>query len=74
MGSEEKGLYPDVMRQADCVVSIEGSRAGQAGVESLNVSVAAALLCDAFLRGTVPRKHLSAKGTNSDAQHQDRLF
>lgn len=52
LGSEEKGLYPDVQRLANHIITIEGQRFGQAGVDSLNVSVAAALLFDAFLRNT----------------------
>ena len=50
LGSEEKGLFADVRRTADLAVVIEGARSGEADVESLNVSVAAGILCEAFLR------------------------
>ena len=52
LGSEERGLFPDIKKKADRFITIEGFRAGQAGVESLNVSVAAGLLCNAFLHGS----------------------
>ena len=50
LGSEGQGLYKDVQQAADHIVHVEGQRLGQAGVDSLNVSVAAGLLCEAFLR------------------------
>ncbi|MCJ1322216.1 hypothetical protein MMC15_007563 [Xylographa vitiligo] len=49
LGGEGEGLRWALRRKADASVSIGASwRAG--GVDSLNVSVAAALLCEAFLR------------------------
>ena len=50
LGSEGTGLKPDLQRKADCLISIDGHRAGQGGVDSLNVSVAAGLLVEAFLQ------------------------
>ncbi|MCJ1415231.1 hypothetical protein MMC32_001562 [Xylographa parallela] len=49
LGGEGEGLRWVLRRKADATISIGASwRAG--GVDSLNVSVAAALLCEAFLR------------------------
>lgn len=50
LGGEGEGLRWNIQKKADDVVGIEGHRAGQGGVDSLNVSVAAGLLCEAFLR------------------------
>ncbi|KKK24145.1 hypothetical protein AOCH_003485 [Aspergillus ochraceoroseus] len=58
MGSEGSGLSQHVRSQADSIVSIPGARLGTglgaasdpARVDSLNVSVAAALLMEMFLR------------------------
>ncbi|KAK0261035.1 hypothetical protein LTR91_017823 [Friedmanniomyces endolithicus] len=54
LGAEGEGLRANLTRQADCLVSIEregsGERAVDVGVDSLNVSVAAGVLMEAFLR------------------------
>ena len=50
LGSEGEGLRWNIQRKADFDVGIDGRRAGQGKVDSLNVSVAAGLLCEAFLR------------------------
>ncbi|KAL6721372.1 hypothetical protein ACLMJK_000475 [Lecanora helva] len=50
LGSEGQGLQRNIQRKADYEVGIEGPRRGQGRVDSLNVSVAAGLLCEAFLR------------------------
>ena len=50
LGSEGEGLRWKIQKKADFEISIEGQRHGQGGVDSLNVSVAAGLLCEAFLR------------------------
>lgn len=50
LGGEGTGLKTDLQRKADFTLSIEGHRNGSGGVDSLNVSVAAGLLCDAFMR------------------------
>ena len=55
LGGEGSGLWKDLQWKADRFVTINGPRAGQAGVDSLNVSVSAALLSEAFLRRTVPQ-------------------
>lgn len=52
LGGEGEGLRPDIQRKASFHVGIEGQRVGQGRVDSLNVSVAAGLLCEAFLRKT----------------------
>lgn len=50
IGGEGEGLARHLQKKADFTVSVEGARTGQGGVDSLNVSVATAILCDAFLR------------------------
>ena len=50
LGGEGEGLRWNIQSKADLKIGIEGMRAGQVGVDSLNVSVAAGLLCEAFLR------------------------
>ncbi|KAI4097204.1 MAG: hypothetical protein LQ344_000614 [Seirophora lacunosa] len=50
LGSEGEGLRWSIQKKADYLLGIEAQRAGSGGPDSLNVSVAAALLCQAFLR------------------------
>ena len=50
LGGEGAGLRPDLQQKADFLISIDGHRKGHGGVDSLNVSVAGGILCDAFLR------------------------
>ncbi len=50
LGGEGEGLHWNIRRKADFDVGIDGPRSGQVNVDSLNVSVAAGLLCEAFLR------------------------
>ncbi|KAK5722182.1 hypothetical protein LTR17_014374 [Elasticomyces elasticus] len=54
LGAEGEGLRANLVRQADCLVSIEqarsATRATDVGVDSLNVSVAAGVLMEAFLQ------------------------
>ena len=69
LGSEAEGLRPNLRKRANDVVGIEGQRAGQGGVDSLNVSVAAGILCEAFLRNPSSLWH-SNKGLKSNANGQ----
>ena len=50
LGNEGHGLRLNLLKKADHLLTIEGQRMEQGGVDSLNVSVAAALLCEAMLR------------------------
>ena len=50
LGGEGEGLRWNLQKKADFTVSIGGPRKGEGGVDSLNVSVAAGLLCETFLR------------------------
>jgi hypothetical protein len=51
LGSEGDGLRKPLLKKSDVMLSIEGRQGGLSGiVDSLNVSVAAGLLCEAFLR------------------------
>ena len=63
LGSEGQGLHWNIQSKADFDVGIDGLRAGQGMVDSLNVSVAAGLLCEAFLRQPAERR-----GVDVDAQ------
>ena len=56
LGGEGEGLRWNIQSKADLKVGIEGMRAGHIGVDSLNVSVAAGLLCEAFLRSPAVSK------------------
>lgn len=60
LGGEGLGLSSNLRKRADTFIGIPGARMGNpdgdiAGVDSLNVSVASALLCEAFLRGPTDR-------------------
>ncbi|KAI9806766.1 MAG: hypothetical protein M1825_006223 [Sarcosagium campestre] len=74
LGSEGDGLRWDLRKKADHEIGIEGLRAGQGGVDSLNVSVAAALLCQAFLEAGAGGPSDSRGVTEDDAADPDRLF
>ena len=50
LGGEGEGLSKTLQRKADFLLSIEGQGKRVDHVDSLNVSVAAGLLCEAFLR------------------------
>ena len=68
-GSEGEGLRWKIQEKADLGVGIEGQRRGQSGVDSLNVSVAAGLLCEAFLRKPNSSKNLNgSRMTGEEAE------
>lgn len=76
LGSEERGLNKHIREKADAYVGIQGIFTGtvdedRAGVDSLNVSVASALLCDAFL-GTSSR--VSSVSTNKEENTTEKIF
>ena len=50
LGNEGEGLRLNLLKKANYLLTIEGQQSHQGGVDSLNVSVAAALLCEAMLR------------------------
>lgn len=58
LGGEGEGLRWNIQRKADFDVGIDGQRAGQGKVDSLNVSVAAGLLCEVFLRKPTRRTEI----------------
>lgn len=66
VGGEGEGITPTLQRRADTLVGIEGARSTRDGVDSLNVSVAAALLCQSFLRDARPQ--------STTVPTEDRLF
>ena len=61
LGSEGEGLRSHLQKLADGVASIRNARGEHAGIDSLNVSVASALLCQEFLRG--PHEIAGREGT-----------
>lgn len=73
LGGEGEGLRSVLKKKADYFLSIPGTRAGLAGLDSLSVSAAAAILCEAFLRRTAPIKKLSGTGGNVDTDHKDNV-
>lgn len=54
LGNEGSGLWQDVEAKCDYTISIKGLRSAQ-GIDSLNVSVSAALLTQAFIRTSTYR-------------------
>ncbi|KAL9013880.1 MAG: hypothetical protein Q9173_001457 [Seirophora scorigena] len=64
LGSEGEGLRWNIQKKADYLLGIEAQRAGSGELDSLNVSVAAALLCQAFL-------HKPTVGERMDAQVEE---
>ncbi|KAL9585581.1 MAG: hypothetical protein Q9212_001441 [Teloschistes hypoglaucus] len=67
LGSEGEGLKWNIQKKADYLVGIEAARTGYGELDSLNVSVAAGLLCDAFLRDP---SVISSKGANQRVLEQ----
>ena len=74
LGAEGEGLRLKLRGKADVNVSIGGSwrqdEDGTGGVDSLNVSVAAGLLCDAFLRAPTVGRDLDKKGKRLVGVHE----
>ncbi|KAL8720516.1 MAG: hypothetical protein Q9225_002638 [Loekoesia sp. 1 TL-2023] len=66
LGSEGEGLRWSIQKKADFLLGIEAQRTGDGDLDSLNVSVAAALLCHAFLKKPTTDEDVSYK-------HQERL-
>ena len=64
LGGEGEGLRWNIQSKADLKIVIEGMRAGHIGVDSLNVSVAAGLLCEAFLRRPAISKKTTVNSFN----------
>jgi 21S rRNA (GM2251-2'-O)-methyltransferase len=71
VGGEGEGLRYRLQKQAHHYIGIGGSRAGLGGVDSLNVSVASALLTDAFLR---PYTVAGRTTTESSQPPEERVF
>ena len=80
LGGEGEGLHWNIRRKADFDVGIDGPRIGRGDVDSLNVSVAAGVLCEAFLRKPVGGKFLdvdtwsSSPNDGSNVQEDNRVF
>lgn len=70
LGSEGDGLRKPLLKKSDVMLSIEGRRGElNSVVDSLNVSVAAGLLCEAFLRP--PNKGENDKARVPGVMHPD---
>ncbi|KAL2045791.1 hypothetical protein N7G274_002222 [Stereocaulon virgatum] len=74
LGGEGEGLRWNIQSKANFNVGIEGRRFGQTQVDSLNVSVAAGLLCEAFLRKPSLYKNGSKKGDSDPKVVDNRIF
>ena len=75
LGGEGEGLRPNLRKRADFVVGIEGQRLGTGGVDSLNVSVAAGVLCEAFLRKPLSRTPIRPQEeADAGEQAENSLF
>lgn len=67
LGGEGDGLRSFLQAKADGLVGIEGDRLGRGGVDSLNVSVAAGIMCDAFCQS-----HEKLAGGRSESEERNR--
>ncbi|KAK3641098.1 hypothetical protein LTR56_011544 [Elasticomyces elasticus] len=72
LGAEGEGLRANLIRQADCLVSIEQARsvtkATDVGVDSLNVSVAAGVLMEAFLQKPLNTEEASTEASEEPVE------
>lgn len=73
MGNEGEGLSRQLQKAADVQVGIP-NMGGSKVVDSLNVSVAAGLLCQAFLRGKTTASMVYGSGLESASREADSLF
>ena len=73
-GSEGDGLRWKIQKKADFDVGVEGQRMGQGGVDSLNVSVAAGLLCEAFLRRPKAKAYANTAPGEDMVDDENSLF
>ena len=71
LGGEGEGLRYNIQTKADFDVGIDGPRNGHGQVDSLNVSVAAGLLCEAFLRKPAGRWKMDM---DEKVQEDNRVF
>ena len=77
LGGEGEGLRSFLQAKADNLIGIEGHQTGRGGVDSLNVSVAAGVLCNAFCR--LPQPDLTYQPRDpqrnmKEGNEQARLF
>ena len=71
LGGEGEGLRYNIQTKADVDVGIDGPRNGHGKVDSLNVSVAAGLLCEAFLRKPTGRLKMDM---DEKVEEDNRVF
>ena len=71
LGGEGEGLRWNIQSKADFDVGVDGPRNGHGKVDSLNVSVAAGLLCEAFLRKPAGRWKMDM---DEKVQDDNRVF
>lgn len=74
LGGEGEGLSWDLQKQSNFIVGVEGHHVPRVGLDSLNVSVATGLLCEAFLRRPVPSRVHKVISDTEDAEGRQRLF
>lgn len=73
LGGEGEGLRWNIQQKADFEVGIDGQRIRKGGVDSLNVSVAAGILCEAFLRKPTRLINFQADDTLKDTTSNDEV-
>ena len=71
LGGEGEGLRRNIQSKANFDVGIDGPRNGHNKVDSLNVSVAAGLLCETFLRKPAGRRKMDM---DEKIQEDNRVF
>ena len=74
LGGEGDGLNPVLQKKADFNIGIGGQRRGEGGVDSLNVSVASGLLCEAFLRMPAGTQGFKTNHARRSSTGPNRLF
>ncbi|EKV07279.1 tRNA/rRNA methyltransferase, SpoU [Penicillium digitatum] len=82
MGSEATGLSSHIKSHADAIISIPGARqnfilgveSDPARIDSLNVSVAAALLMEKFLRTPMTVGEVLKKSKNVEKNQKDKMW
>jgi 21S rRNA (GM2251-2'-O)-methyltransferase len=76
LGGEGDGLRPRLQKAADEMIGIEGAAGlnSEMGLDSLNVSVAAALMMQIFVKGSSARARSKASESEADEAKEDDLL
>jgi 21S rRNA (GM2251-2'-O)-methyltransferase len=76
LGGEGEGLRPRLQKAIDHLVGIDGAKGSdiQNGLDSLNVSVAAALMIQAFVKRRLPNAEARTVQSREGREAGDRIF